>query len=103
MKRVKTLYWVLSILLVVSCVISMQSGAVSMGMGQIASILLKSVGIESSVSFTEVQENIFWTLRMPRILFAVFIGVALGASGVALQGIFRNPLVDSGLIGIASG
>ncbi len=61
------------------------------------------MGFEGSQDFTTTQENVFWILRFPRVLFGVLVGVALGISGVSLQGIFRNPLVDSGLIGIASG
>lgn len=94
----------MSILLVVSCLFSMGMGNVSIEIKQLFAILLKPFGLnDSSVTYTTAQETVFWTLRMPRILFGALVGVALGSSGVALQGIFRNPLVDSGLIGIASG
>lgn len=79
-------------------------GNVHIEIKQLFAILLKPFGLSnSSVDYTVAQETVFWSLRMPRILFGLLIGVALGTSGVALQGIFRNPLVDSGLIGIASG
>lgn len=79
-------------------------GNVAIEIKQLFAILLKPLGWNNpSVEFTVAQENVLWTLRMPRILFGVVVGIALGSSGVALQGIFRNPLVDSGLIGIASG
>ena len=42
-------------------------------------------------------------IRIPRVLLGVFVGAALGISGAALQGLFRNPLVDPGLIGVSSG
>jgi len=102
-KRVRSIYWILSVLLITSCILSMGLGNVSIEIRQVFAILLKPLGISSSVEYTEIQENVFWVIRMPRVLFAVFAGVALAVSGVALQGIFRNPLVDSGLIGIASG
>ena len=43
---------------------------------------------------------IYWQLRVPRVLLAGLVGAALGASGAALQGALRNPLADSGLLGI---
>ena len=42
-------------------------------------------------------------IRLPRVLLGVCVGAALGISGAALQGLFRNPLVDPGLIGVSSG
>lgn len=46
---------------------------------------------------------ILWQIRLPRLLGALFIGAALAISGAAMQGLFRNPLVDPGIIGISSG
>lgn len=40
-------------------------------------------------------------LRLPRLLVAVLIGAALGASGAALQGLFRNPLADPAILGVS--
>lgn len=104
MNRVRLIYGFLITALVLSCLISMGMGNVAIEMKQLFAILLKPIGLhDTSVTYTMAQETVFWSIRMPRIMFGIFIGVALGASGVALQGIFRNPLVDSGLIGIASG
>src|SRR5271166_5667420 len=41
-------------------------------------------------------------IRLPRALLALFIGAALGASGAALQGLFRNPLAEPGVTGVTS-
>lgn len=46
---------------------------------------------------------VWWQLRLPRLLAAVLIGAILAASGTAMQGLFRNPLADPTLLGIASG
>jgi iron complex transport system permease protein len=43
------------------------------------------------------------TLRLPRMLVAVLVGVALGISGAILQGLTRNPLADPGILGISAG
>ncbi|MFT4265832.1 MAG: iron ABC transporter permease [Xenophilus sp.] len=46
---------------------------------------------------------VLWTLRLPRVLLAAAVGASLGMAGAALQGLFRNPLADPGLIGVSSG
>lgn len=47
--------------------------------------------------------EIWWTIRLPRVLLASLIGAALALSGCVMQGLFRNPLADPGLLGISSG
>lgn len=42
-------------------------------------------------------------LRLPRAIASAFVGAGLAASGCAFQGVFRNPLVNSGLLGVSSG
>ncbi|MEL6291387.1 MAG: iron ABC transporter permease [Pseudomonadota bacterium] len=42
-------------------------------------------------------------LRLPRTLLAAFVGAALALSGAMMQGMFRNPLADPGLIGVSAG
>jgi iron complex transport system permease protein len=46
---------------------------------------------------------VLWQLRLPRIIFALLIGAALGLSGALTQGLFRNPLADPGLLGVSAG
>lgn len=46
---------------------------------------------------------VVWLLRVPRILLALLVGAALGGGGAAMQGVFRNPLADPGLIGVSAG
>lgn len=50
-----------------------------------------------------VWSTVVWSLRLPRLCLALTIGASLGLSGALAQGLFRNPLADPGLIGIASG
>lgn len=51
----------------------------------------------------EVAKTIFYKIRFPRVLAAIFVGSALATSGVILQGLLQNPLADSYTLGIASG
>ncbi|MFT7127664.1 MAG: iron complex transport system permease protein [Pseudoalteromonas tetraodonis] len=46
---------------------------------------------------------IVWELRMPRALMACMAGAGLAISGATLQGLFRNPLADPGLLGVSAG
>lgn len=48
-------------------------------------------------------EIVIWTLRLPRILSAILIGIALGISGALLQMVTRNPLAEPGILGVNSG
>lgn len=71
------------------------------------SLLYKKV-MDISFSGDEVARyqmisNILINVRMPRILLTFLVGAALSTSGAVLQGIFRNPLVDSYILGISSG
>ncbi len=50
-----------------------------------------------------VEREILLSIRLPRVLVAMLMGMALGASGAVLQGILRNPLADPYILGISSG
>ena len=51
----------------------------------------------------EISTSILWKIRLPRTVLVMLTGAALGISGAAYQGLFRNPLADPFLIGVASG
>jgi iron complex transport system permease protein len=50
-----------------------------------------------------LAQRLVLNLRLPRILGAVMVGMVLGASGMSFQMVFRNPLVDSGFLGVSAG
>ncbi|UIP00432.1 vitamin B12 ABC transporter permease BtuC [Halobaculum sp. CBA1158] len=54
-------------------------------------------------SVSETHAAIVMRVRLPRILLAAFVGVALAAAGTVMQGFFRNPMADPGVIGVSSG
>ncbi|MFC4639110.1 FecCD family ABC transporter permease [Deinococcus hohokamensis] len=49
------------------------------------------------------NDVIVWQIRLPRVVMAVVVGAALSVCGGAFQGVFRNPLADPYLLGVASG
>jgi iron complex transport system permease protein len=52
---------------------------------------------------TPAGEAILWSVRLPRVLLAALVGGGLAVVGTALQSLFRNPMADSGLLGVGSG
>jgi len=60
-------------------------------------------GIGNQSGITNNDYSLIWDIRMPRAILSILVGGSLGISGAALQGLFRNPLVDSGILGESSG
>lgn len=89
--------------LAASIVFSMGIGAVPIGPGQVVSILLSKIGVEGWADYTAQQAAVLHAIRLPRVVLGALVGGALAVSGAALQGLFRNPLADPGLLGISSG
>lgn len=53
---------------------------------------------------TSVRDStIIWDIRLPRVLTGALVGAALAVSGAIMQGLFRNPLADPGLVGVSAG
>ena len=50
-----------------------------------------------------LENNVLLQIRFPRVILAGLVGASLGISGASLQGLFRNPLADPGLIGVSAG
>lgn len=50
-----------------------------------------------------VDSQVFFTLRLPRVLLAALTGAVLGVAGTIMQGLFRNPIVEPGLVGTSAG
>jgi iron complex transport system permease protein len=57
----------------------------------------------SPFSLGGIEKEILFSIRLPRVVVAVLMGMALGASGAVLQGVLRNPLADPYILGISSG
>ncbi|HEX3012211.1 MAG TPA: iron ABC transporter permease [Syntrophomonadaceae bacterium] len=51
----------------------------------------------------EMYQTIVWDIRMPRAILGALVGGCLAISGASFQGLFRNPLVSSGILGVTSG
>ncbi|MEX2564913.1 MAG: iron ABC transporter permease [Cyclobacteriaceae bacterium] len=93
---------VLSLGLLLLAVFSLTVGAYPISFPNAVAVLLNQVGLVLG-TFTVQESNVLLQIRFPRILLAMLVGGGLGVSGAALQGLFRNPLVEPGLIGVSSG
>jgi iron complex transport system permease protein len=92
----------LAIALVLIALASLTAGASDASFVQaIADWLSHTNG--SPPSLSERDRIIIYDIRMPRVAMGVLIGAALAVSGAVMQGLFRNPLADPGLIGVSAG
>lgn len=60
-------------------------------------------GIDVGPGLTDRQADILWKIRLPRVVLGALVGGTLALSGAAYQGVFRNPLADPYLLGVAAG
>lgn len=82
-------------------ILSFGVGYYPLSPSQVAGAFLSGIGYRQEILPQAV--TIFWKIRLPRILSAVFIGASLSVAGAAYQGMFRNPLVSSDILGVSSG
>ena len=88
----------------VAAVIGVATGPVPIPIWQVVLELvdrLPLIGVDSSLS--PADRAIIWDLRAPRVVLGLLVGALLAGSGAAYQGVFRNPLADPYLLGIAAG
>jgi iron complex transport system permease protein len=100
------LLWILALLaaLLVVIVLATAVGSVGIPLGTTGRILLDRLPfISLAPDWSDAQAAIVWDLRLPRVLLAGLVGAALSIAGATYQGLFRNPLADPYLIGVAQG
>lgn len=101
-QKVSALIGILSLVLVMVALVALSIGQVTIPLKDIVLMVFYKVGLTAQQP-DAVFETVLWSIRLPRIVMTILIGAALAVSGAALQGLFRNPLVEPGLIGVSSG
>ena len=90
-------------LLIGSSLLSLCVGAVEISLAELTGIITHQFNIHTAMEFSAQQEAVFISIRLPRVLLGALVGAALSIAGASIQGLFRNPLAEPGLIGISSG
>jgi iron complex transport system permease protein len=78
------------------------AGSVWLPLGDLLGSIAAAAG-GGQTPLNPAGETILWTVRLPRVLLAALVGGGLAVVGAALQAVFRNPMADAGLLGVASG
>ena len=92
------------LLLVAVGVLAAGVGSVGIPPLTVMKILVSRIpAVDIAPTWPDTWDTILWQLRLPRIVLAAIVGGALSVSGATYQGLFRNPLADPYLIGVASG
>jgi len=99
----KTLFVGLALLCVLAIWLSLALGPVSLPLMDTLKAALRLMGLPIEAQGLEQAELILGQIRLPRTLLGLAVGGVLALSGVAMQGLFRNPLADPGLVGVSSG
>jgi len=90
-------------LLVLTPVLSIAFGAAPVPIGQVLGVLADHCGLPVHLSWDSITDAIVWQNRMPRIVTGLGVGAILGAAGVTLQAVVRNPLAEPYVLGVSAG
>jgi iron complex transport system permease protein len=94
---------ILPMTLGVVVIVAMSLGPVNIAFGKVLSVILDDLGVTERGDYTERERLVVEHVRVPRVLVGALVGATLGVSGVIMQGLFRNPLAEPGVIGVSSG
>jgi len=97
----------LTILLIFVCLTAITIGPADITLNQTWRILLSQMPVlGESITLDDVkisQQTIVLQIRLPRVLLAALVGIALAAVGATFQGLLKNPMADPYIIGVSSG
>jgi len=99
----RTLFVALALLCLLAVWLSLALGPVSLPLMDTLRAGLRLLGLPIAGDGLDQAELILGQIRLPRTLLGLTVGAVLALSGVAMQGLFRNPLADPGLVGVSSG
>lgn len=90
--------------LVGACLLGVAFGPVDLPLtGVLRALADRMPGIALTSGLSERDAAILWQLRMPRVALGALVGAMLAVAGAGYQGVFRNPLADPYLLGVAAG
>jgi iron complex transport system permease protein len=93
----------LGLALGVVSIFALGAGALTIAPDHVVNILLAWLGIDTGVDMQSFEAVALTSVRVPRIILGLMCGATLGIAGASLQALFRNPLADPTLVGVADG
>jgi iron complex transport system permease protein len=103
LKRFIIARYVLIALLVIFAIFSLVTGPMNLSSSEGILTLFDSLLGTQYNTLEQYQQVVIMELRLPRLLLAVMVGAMLAQCGAVMQGLFRNPLADPGIVGVSSG
>ncbi|WP_321493471.1 iron ABC transporter permease [uncultured Desulfobacter sp.] len=103
MTKHRPLYPVCVLFLGCSALLALSTGKYPMTPATLVQLCLSAVGCKTSGADLAGPALVLWSVRLPRILMAVLVGAGISVSGAVFQGLFKNPLVSPGILGVTSG
>lgn len=96
------IYGILAVALVLLAFLSIRTGAVDIGYTQILHWLTDWNANDTNPG-DNIARGVFFQIRLPRTLLCILVGASLSVSGALMQSLFRNPIVEPGLVGTSAG
>ena len=95
---------VLAVLTVLVAFASVALGPISLGADVVWQAILQEIRAAQPLSADQARARvILFDIRLPRTVMGLLVGGALAVAGAIMQGLFRNPLADPGLVGVSAG
>lgn len=92
----------LTLLCLLLTIVAIGQGALTISPGRVTEILSARI-FGDSAALEGRDALVVLNIRLPRVLLGLLVGAALAISGALMQGLFRNPLADPGLVGVSAG
>lgn len=101
-KKNRVVTAVLIILMLAVILVSLLLGRFDISVGECLGILTSKL-LPVEPFWTQLQDNMLWLVRVPRVLIALLVGAALSVAGTSYQCIFRNPMAAPDILGASTG
>jgi iron complex transport system permease protein len=94
---------VAAVLLLIALAVGVSVGPAGLSLPDVAGALLARLPWHPATTVPAIDTDIVWQIRLPRVVLGALVGAMLAGGGAAYQGVFRNPLADPYLLGVAAG
>ncbi len=92
-----------TVALVAAILVAVSVGPAAIPLGTVLQAFANHLPLLPHRHVSTLDDNILWEVRLPRVILAGLVGAMLSGGGAAYQGVFRNPLADPYLLGVAAG